>query len=158
MNSIGQSVTKRGGLCFRVDDNPPLQKLHQFDSVFGKHQANFCMAMTSWAFPINPVYVESLKNFINKGHEVMDNTPTHQTQFFNVVDIQDTLLYYNHGGVDHINQQKVCLRITNFDTTQSHGEGLIDITGNRVISQNSGEFGDLTGNPNYFCAFISPVR
>lgn len=159
MNSIGQSVMKRGGLCFRVDDNPPLQKLHQFDSVFSKHQANFCMAMTSWAFPINPVYVDSLKSWINKGHEVMDNTPTHQTQFFNVVDIQDTLLYYNHGGVDHINQQKVCLRVTNFDTTQSHGEGLINITGNRVISQNPGEFGDLAGNPYYFALYISsPVN
>jgi hypothetical protein len=159
INSIGQSVTKRGGLCFRVDDNPSLLKLHQFDSVFSKHQANFCMAMTSWAFPINPVYVDSLKSWITKGHEVMDNTPTHQTQFFNVVNLQDTILYHNHGGVDHINLQKVCLRITNFDTTQSHGEGLIDITGNQVISQNPGEFGDLAGNPYYFALYLSsPVN
>ncbi len=157
--SSAQSLTKRGGICFRVDDNPSLTKLHQFDSVFRKYQVNFCMAMTSWSFPVAPVYVDSLKSLIGKGHEVMDNTPTHQTQFFNVLNFADTLLYYNHPGVDHINNQKVCLRITGFDTTQSHNEGLIDITGNMVISRNPGEFGDLAGNPNFFAFYLSsPVN
>jgi hypothetical protein len=157
--AMAQSSSKRGGICFRVDDNPSLVKLHEFDSVFSKHQAKFCMAMTSWAFSLTPVYVDSLKSWINKGHEVMDNTPTHQTQFFNVVNIQDTNLYHNNGGVDHINLQKVCLRVTNFDTTQPHGEGLVNITGNMVISQNAGEFGDLAGNPYFFALFVSsPVN
>ena len=159
IGASGQFLTKKGGVCFRVDDNPSLTKLHQFDSVFSKHADRFCMSVTSWALPLTPVYVDSLKHWAIKGHEVMDNTPTHQTQYFNVLNIQDTALYHNNGGVDHINLQKVCLRVTNYDTSQSHGEGLINITGNMVISQNPGEFSDLNGNPYYFALYISsPVN
>lgn len=153
--AAGQSSSKRGGICFRVDDNPSLVRLHQFDSVLSKHQAKFCMAMTSWAFPLSPVYVDSLKGWIADGHEVMDNSPTHQTQFFNVLNIQDTLLYSGNPGVDHIASQKICLRVSNFDTTQPHGEGPLNISGNMVISQNSGEFSDLTGNPYFFAFYLS---
>ncbi len=157
--SVCQSSIKRGGLCFRVDDNPSLVRLHQFDSIFGRYQTHFCMAMTPWTFPLSPVYVDSLQSLISRGHEVMDNTPTHQTQYFTLLNIQDTLLYYNNLGVDHISSQKVCLKVTNYDTSELHGEGLISINGNRVISQNNGEFGDLAGDPFYFAFYISaPVN
>lgn len=150
-----QSSVKRGGVCFRVDENPSVVKLHQYDSLFSLYQQNFCMAMTSWVFPITPIYVDSLKSWIDKGHELMDNTPTHQTQFFNLVDVNEDTLYINKPGVDHINQEKVCLKINSIDTTQSHLEGLVDISGNLVISQNPGEFADLPGNPYFFALYLS---
>ena len=149
-----QSSGKQGGVCFRVDENPSLSKLHQYDSLFSGYNQNFCMAMTSWVFPITPAYVDSLKNWINKGHEVMDNTPTHQTQFFNLIDISEDSLYSNKPGVDHINLEKVCLKINSIDTTQSHSEGLVNISGNLVISQNPGEFANLPGNPYYFALYF----
>jgi hypothetical protein len=153
--TLAQSNVKKGGVCFRVDENPSLIKLHQYDSLFSIYQQNFCMAMTSWVFPITPAYVDSLKIWINKGHEVMDNTPTHQTQFFNLIDVGEDTLYLNKPGVDHINAEKVCLRINSIDTTQPHNEGLVDVSGNLVISHNPGEFADLSGNPYYFALYLS---
>ncbi len=152
---FAQSEGKHGGVCFRVDENPSLTKLSQYDALFSVHQQNFCMAMTSWVFPITPAYVDSLKAWMNKGHEVMDNTPTHQTQYFNLINPDEDTLYINQPGVDHINLEKVCLKINSIDTTQSHLEGWIDVSGNLLISQNPGEFSDLSGNPYYFALYLS---
>ncbi|MDD4603136.1 MAG: T9SS type A sorting domain-containing protein [Bacteroidales bacterium] len=80
----------------------------------------------------------------------MDNTPTHQTQYFSLLSLQDTSIYSNHPGVDHFYGQQVCLKYYSIDTTQSHNEGLVNIIGNTVISINNGEFSDLNGNPYFF--------
>lgn len=152
--SVSQNNTKTGGVCFRVDDNPSLIRLNQFDSIFQLHQQKFCMAITSWALPLSPAYVTQLKSFIASGHEVMDNTPTHQTQYFTLLDIQDTALYTNNWGVDHFNGQQVCLKYTSIDTTINHFEGPVNIFGNQLISANPGEFTNLNGNPYFFALYF----
>jgi len=151
-----QSENKRGGVCFRVDDNPSLTKLHQYDSIFSKYQQNFSMSITNWSLPLNPPYIDALLYYISKGHEVMDNTSSHQTQYINLIDPVDTNLYINDPAVDHFsNGLKVCLKYANIDTSQSHNEGLVNIYGNLVISQNPGEFNDLAGDPFYFSIYLS---
>jgi len=158
LSALSQNSTKTGGLCFRVDDNPSLTKLNQFDSVFNRHNKNFCLAITSWTLPAAPPYVTRLKEFIAMGHEVMDNTPTHQTQYFTLLAAQDTSLYSNNWGVDHFNGAQVCLKYTSVDTTYGHGEGLLNISGNQVISVNPGEFANLNGDPYYFAFYISSKK
>ena len=152
--AVCQNNTKIGGVCFRVDDNPSLVKLNQFDSVFQLHQQKFCLAITSWALPLAPSYVTTLKDFIASGHEVMDNTPTHQTQYFTLLNTQDTALYSNNWGVDHFNGLQVCLKYTSIDTTITHFEGPVNIFGNQVISANPGEFNNLNGNPYFFALYF----
>lgn len=150
----GQNSTKTGGISFRVDNNPAMDKLASLDSLFTLHQQNFSLAITSWTLPLIPSYVSMLKDFQTKGHEIMDNTPSHATHFFTLLDLQDTALYKNEWGVDHINGSKVCLKYTSVDLTTPHGEGPLNIFGNQIISANPGEFQDLAGNPYYFAIFI----
>ncbi|MEI7499384.1 MAG: T9SS type A sorting domain-containing protein [Bacteroidota bacterium] len=152
--AIGQNTSKSGGVCFRVDDNPGLIKLKQFDSIFSKYQKNFCLAITSGVLPLSPDYVSALKGFTASGHEIMDNTPNLQTQSFTLHNIQDTALYSNEWGVDHFNGQKVCLKYTSIDLSNPHGEGPINVFGNQIISENNGEFADLNGDPYFFAIYI----
>ncbi|MFH1160145.1 MAG: T9SS type A sorting domain-containing protein [bacterium] len=150
--------TKQGGICFRVDNNPALSKLHQFDSLFSAYDNHFSLAITSWVLPLSPEYIDSLISLSAKGHEVMDNTPTHQTQFFNLLNAADTSLFAGNPGVDHFYQFKVCLKYAAVDTFQSHNEGLVNVYGNMVISHNPGEFVDLTGNPYFFALYLNSVN
>ena len=150
--------TKKGGICFRIDNNPSLPKLHQIDSLFSLYNQQFSMAMISWVFPLAPDYIDTLISFSAKGYEVMDNTPTHQTQFFNLINESDTSLFSGHPGVDHFNQTKVCLSYASVDTFQTHNEGLVDVTGNMVVSHDPGEFGDLDGNPYFFALYLNTVN
>ena len=158
LSSVSQNVSKTGGVCFRVDDNPPLAKLNQFDSIFKKHNLNFCLAITSWTLPVSLPYVTKLKEFISSGHEVMDNTPTHQTQYFTLLNAQDTALYSNDWGVDHFNGSQVCLKYTSVDTMTNHNEGRLNISGNQVISVNPGEFANLSGDPYFFAFYLNSTR
>lgn len=148
---------KKGGIVFRLDNNPSLMKLTQIDSVFTLHNQKFSMAITSWIFPIAPDYVDALKNYSAKGHEVMDNTPTHQTQFINLLNPADTVFFIGKPGVDHITPTRVCLAYSAVDTSQSHNEGLINVFGNMVISQAPGEFGNLNGNPYFFAIYLNTI-
>ncbi len=152
--TLAQNITKTGGICFRVDGNPSLAKLVSLDSLFTSHQQKFCLAITSWSLPLTPDYVTKLKEFSATGHEILDNTPTHQTSYFTVLNIQDTSLYSNSWGVDHINGQQVCLKYTSVDLSTPHGEGPLNVFGNQVISANPGEFSDLNGDPYYFALYI----
>ncbi|NQV02408.1 MAG: hypothetical protein HQ542_07170, partial [Bacteroidia bacterium] len=149
---------KRGGIAFRVDNNPVLTKLHQLDSLFSIYDQKFSMAMTSWIFPLAPGYVDTLISYSAKGYEVMDNSPTHQTQFFNLLNPADTTLFIGKPGVHHVTGNRVCLAYSAVDTSQSHNEGLVNVFGNMVISHDPGEFGDLSGNPYFFALYLNSIN
>ncbi len=151
---ISQNATKRGGIGFRIDENPPISKVHSYDSLFSKYGQKYSFAVTSYILPLVPQYVDTLKALSLRGIELMDNTPTHATQFFNVLNYQDANLYSNKPGVDHINGQKVCLKYSACDTTHPHGEGYINIFGNKVISYEPGEFHDLLSPSAYFAIYL----
>jgi hypothetical protein len=151
------SLTKQGGICFRVENNPVLSKLHQFDSLLSSHGVHFSLAITPWVLPLSPEYVDSLISMHARGHDIMDNTPTHQTQFFNLLNVADTVLFSGNPGVDHFYQARICLKYSAVDTFQAHGEGLVNVYGNMVISHNAGEFADLTGNPYFFALYLNPA-
>jgi len=149
---------KRGGITFRVDNNPVLSKLHQLNLLFSQYDQKFSMAMTSWVFPLSPDYVDTLISYSLKGYEVMDNSPTHRTQYFNLLNPADTALFIGKPGVHHVTPARVCLAYSAVDTSQAHNEGLVDVFGNMVVSQNPGEFGDLAGNPYFFALYLNTIN
>ena len=159
VSSTGQSMTKTGGVGFRIEENPPLLRIHSYDSLFSKYGLKYSIAVTSYVLPLVPDYVDTLRALSQRGVELTDNTPTHATQFFNVISFQDTSKFSNKPGVDHILGEKICLKYVSMDTTVSHGEGRIDIHGNRVISYNPGEFHDLLSPSAYFAVYLNaPVN
>ncbi|MFH1937194.1 MAG: hypothetical protein ABIK52_06500, partial [Bacteroidota bacterium] len=131
---------KKGGVCFRIDDNNELWKYHSFDSLFAIYGYKFCTAVCLESATWTPGYLEGLKQIWNNGHEFMDHTPNHSTCMIQLTNIADTSLYHGNPFVDHINQNQVCFKWKSVDTTSIHGEGLINVTNNLVISKLPGQF------------------
>jgi len=157
--AASQNSTKRAGIGFRIDENPLLNKVHSYDSLFSLHGQKYSFAVTSYVLPLVNEYVDTLRALSQRGIELLDNTPTHATQFFNVLNYQDTNIFSKKPGVDHINGQKICLKYVSSDTTHAHGEGKINVSGNRVISDNPGEFHDLLPASPFFAVFLNaPVN
>jgi len=154
--SIGQNDLKKGGICFRVDDNPSLTRLNHYDSLFSKYQKNYCMAFTAWQVVQDSIYLETIKNYITDGNELMDHTPSHQTQ---MAFIGDDSTFAGDPAIDHIINGIACLRFSSIDTSVYHNEGLVNIYGNLVISQSPGEFSDLDGDPFFYALYFeAPVN
>ncbi len=156
---LSQSSTKQAGIGFRIDENPSVQRIHSYDSLFSIYGQKYSFAVTTYVLPLVPQYVDTLRAMALRGIELMDNTPTHATQFFNVLSLQELNQYINKPGVDHFTGQKVCLKYVSYDTTTPHGEGNINLYGNKVISLNPGEFHDLLGPSQYFALYLkAPVN
>ncbi len=157
--AFGQNSNKRGGIGFRIDENPPVNKIHSYDSVFSIFGQKYSFAVTSYVLPLVPSYTDTLKSLAQRGIELMDNTPTHSTQFFNVLNLSELNQYINNPGVDHFNGQKVCLKYVSCDTANPHGEGYVNVFQNKVISYEPGEFHDLLSPSPYFAVYLDvPVN
>jgi hypothetical protein len=114
------------------------------------------MAFVTWQFAQDSIYLQALKGYIAKGNELMDHTPSHQTQ---MAYIGDDTTFSGDPAIDHMNGQVACLKFADADTSVSHNEGLINIYGNLVISVSPGEFNDLDGDPYFYALFIGePVN
>jgi len=114
------------------------------------------MAFTAWQFAQDSTYLNKLKSYIAEGNELMDQTPSHQTQ---MAYIGNDSSYVGDPAVDHIANNIACLKYSSIDTTVSHSEGLVNIFDNLVISQLPGEFSDLDANPFFFALYFeSPVN
>ncbi|MFH1160100.1 MAG: hypothetical protein V1733_04035 [bacterium] len=147
---------KQGGVCFRVDDNQPLERFQDFDSIFSKYGFSFSMSLLSEGFVTDPAFTSGIKTLIAKGNEYMDHSPSHQTNYFTVPAPADTAQYSGHTGVDHINWNKICLAWSGVNTGSVVGEGAVNIQGNLVISVQPGEFHDLL-QPVYFPNLYLPA-
>ena len=98
-------ATKKGGICFRIDDNHSMEKYNEYASIFNKYNKNFCFALNLGRKEFDsPDYVNGVKNLQAHGHELLDHTPEHRTNYF--ITKFNTDSYVSLPGVDHINDKK----------------------------------------------------
>ena len=148
------SLYKKGGVCFRVDDTQQKQNWYDYSSVFNKYGVKFSMGQCLDGNLWDTAYISLLRIFSAQGHEFMDHSPSHTTTHIIVQNFSDTNFYSGNPFVHHINGKKICLKY-NDTINSSSGNGLINITnGNTVISHSNGEFGNMNGNPIYFAIYI----
>ena len=149
---------KKGGVCFRVDDNQDLWKFTSFDSVFAKYNYKFCAAICLESATFQPGYIEGLKQILANGHEFMDHAPSHSTNLIQLKKMGDTVIYTGSPYLDHINTNfnLVCFKWESVDTTHIQGEGLVNVNNNLVISDLPGEFQDLY-NPEHLPMLFFPL-
>jgi len=142
-----QYVQKRAGVCFREDDNHPKEEFRQYAAVFDKYGFKFCYALNlGLVNPTDTGFINTIDTLIAHGHEMMDHTPNHNTKYFTVRSLADTVLYSMSPGVDHINQKTIYLKIDSLHPNNYGDEGPIIINGNRIISVLPGEFKNFTIN------------
>jgi len=78
-------VSKRGGICFRTDDNQAISKYLEYAALFNKYNQKFCFAINLGSTSITSDYIAGLKEIQASGHEMMDHTPIHHTQLFTTI-------------------------------------------------------------------------
>ena len=142
------TVTKKGGLCFRVDDNHTMAQFNEYANLFNKYNKNFCFALNLGRKEFESSdYINGVKNLQSFGHELLDHTPEHRTSYFNTK--FNTLSYLSLPGVDHINGTKICLKYSDeINTHYAKRTGYVDINGNNITSD-SNEFGDFLSSERY---------
>ncbi len=139
--SISNYITKQGGICFRTDDNQPLTKYTEYAMIFNSYKKNFTCAINLGNDLITQDYIAMLQDLQSQGHEIMDHTPWHRTNYFTTT--LPTIFYQNHPGVYKIIGNKILLKHVdinlNYAQTYSKRHGYVNIN-NNIITSNSGEF------------------
>jgi Secretion system C-terminal sorting domain len=142
------SNKKRGGLCFRVDDHSNIIDYMNMAEIFNKYNAKFCIALNLNDFKTRE-QKDSIKVLQEMGHEIMDHTPDHRTNFFTTqFPINNYVLGSTNNpieGIDHIVGSKICLEFEEVDTTYADHSGKTDILGNLML----GDFSALNNEQFY---------
>ena len=158
-NSYSQiAINKKGGVCFRVDNNTTTQKWIDYSSVFNTYGFHFSFSQYLDQVIYDTAYLSILRNMTAQGHELLDRTPSGTTNYIKVLNNSDTTAYSGNPFVDHINGTKICLKyINNFTVAQA--TGLVDIVnGTQLISHDTGAFYNISGTPNYFAIYIPALN
>lgn len=142
-------LKKTGGLCFRYDDNSKISEYMKLAEIFKKYNANFSISLNLNDFKY-PEYKDSIRILQEMGHEIMDHTPNHRTNYFKTVfPIAD---YYSDSdnklidGLDHISNNKVCLEFQDVDTNLAINSGTCSISQNVIY----GDFTKIAAVDLYF--------
>ncbi|MFZ1289754.1 MAG: BACON domain-containing carbohydrate-binding protein [Melioribacteraceae bacterium] len=134
-------VKKQGGICFRTDDDQPIARYTEYASLFNNYNQKFTFAINLGTEVITPEYITMLKNLQSHGHEMMDHTPVHKTNYFFTK--LSTDLYKNHPGVHKIDGNKIELNHIEVDNEYavkySKRSGYVNVNGD-IVTSLSGEF------------------
>jgi len=163
-------VEKKGGICFRVDDNHDLDKFHEYAAIFDNYNQKFSFALNlaeeKFSNDLDGSYRAGIKAIQNNGHEIMDHTPNHRTNYFNTkfaISDYRNVDSNNIAGVDHIIdfnplKRKICLEFMPVDTTSAAGFGKLDIisSGDSIIIQNY-SWPDIAGK-NIFYLYLPEIE
>jgi len=141
------SITKRGGICFRTDDNQLISRYLEYASIFDEYDQKFTLAINfGIGNEVTPEYVEGLQQIQANRHEIMDHTPIHNTSYFTT--ILPTDYYINHSGVQEINGNKIELQFEPVDESDAKRTGYVNINGD-IITSTSGIFSSFSQSDCY---------
>ena len=139
-------VSKKGGICFRTDDDQEISKYLEYAALFNKYNQKFCLAINLGRPEITPVYIDGLKQIQASGHEIMDHTPIHETNFFTT--ILPTDYYVNNPGVQRILGNKIELKYVPVNIGDAERSGYVNVNGN-IITSTSGIFSSFSKSNCY---------
>lgn len=147
-------IPKQVGIGFRWDDNASLLRYSSYFAVFNKYGVKAGLGLNFGNDPMTttPSYVDSLRKYQQQGHELMDHTPNHRTNFFrttfNVFD------YDGLPGVDHRVGDKICLQFATPVLSNAISSGTCNINSNEIVGP-EGAFnpGSTDANTGYYLYF-----
>src|SRR3990172_94639 len=144
-------VSKRGGICFRTDDNQLLSRYLEYDALFNKYNQKFTFAINLGKSKITSNYINVIKQMQASGHEMMDHTPTHGTNFFTT--FLDTSYYSQHPGVHQIySNSAIKLKYSPVDILNAKRKGYVNISKDTITSTN-GVFSGFSKGEDFYLYF-----
>ena len=153
MASSQDTITdKRGGICFRVDDNQPIQKWTDYAEIFNRHGYKFCAALCPGRMIGNDEYMELVRQLQAQGHEILDHTPIHSVDKLPLLQGADPNAWRKKPGVDHVDEKLIYLTYEKIDT-EGLSSGRADISGNRMAGRSPGDL-DGFSRSNIFAVYL----
>ncbi len=135
------TVPKQGGIAFRVDDNGLINQFDDYSEVFNSYGQKFTFAMNLGFNEFDSQdNIDKIISYQNMGHELMDHTPDHRTNYF--LTKFDPIVYSNEIGVDHIISNKICLAHENPDFQLYAHTSTASIKNNK-IEFSSSDYSDI---------------
>ncbi len=122
---------KEGGIAFRIDDNQKIDRYLEYADVFNKYNQKFTFAINLDRVE-NTEYLTGLKKLQTDGHEMMDHTPNHRTNYFYTQ--FDPQSYVGVPGVVKVSGTKICVEHEEVDLSNFDKEGYVDIINEKVFS------------------------
>jgi len=144
--TYSQVVPKKGGICFRTDDDQPISNYQEYAEIFNQYGKNFTCAINYGKDQITPEYVDMLEQLQLSGHEVMAHTPWHSTVWFSTK--LGTEYYINHPGVQRINGNNIELKHEEANISFSKRNGWVNINGN-IVTSDAGIFASFSKSDCY---------
>src|SRR3972149_565058 len=144
--SSSNLVSKKGRICFRTDDNQLISRYLEYAALFNSYNQKFTLAINLGRGEITPDYVIGLKQIQASGHEIMDHTPQHRTNYFTT--ILPTDYYINHPGVQRIAGNKIELKYVNVNIGNAKRTGYVNINGD-IVTSTSGIFSGFSKSDCY---------
>lgn len=134
-STVSAEPMKKGGICFRVDDNQEIQNWVEYADVFNRYHKHFTAALNFYGIYDDQQYIQLIHNLQAHGHEIADHTPVHVANTF----FADSS-YVGLPGVDHVHDRLVCLSFNNVTTTSYNEIGTVSIFKNKITSRFPGGF------------------
>ena len=125
---------KRGGVCFRGDDNQTPEKWLRLVEIFERHGFRVCASLNLLKVAHRPDYMAFVKDLQARGHEVMDHSPTHRGFSMTFQTAQEAAAYAGKPGVDHVAGPTVYFRYVPPESLERALNGLADVQGSRFAS------------------------
>lgn len=125
---------KRGGVCFRTDDNQPISHYLEYASLFNTYNQKFTFSINLGQNEMTADYLNGIRQLQASGHEMMDHTPAHVTNRFNT--ILDPGYYVNHPGVHNISGNTIELNHATVDINSAKRSGYGNVDGDIITSPN----------------------
>ena len=147
------TTDKRGGICFRVDDNKPIRQWVEFAEVFDRYGFKFCAALCPGRMAGDEDYTRLVRSLQDRGHEIMDHTPLHSVDKLPLPRGADADAWRAMPGVDHVDATRVYLTCAPIDAA-SLAEYRADISGNLMKSRTPQVLNDT--NQTRFIAVYLP--
>ena len=132
--AFGAALQDKVGICFRFDDNQPVERWQKLAEVFEKHGYRFSMAINSEAAAADPQYARLLADMAARGYEVMDHTPEHTVIQMTLASPEAAQALAGEEYVDHVAGRVVYFKF-NFDSKNGGIRELtLSLEGNRILN------------------------
>ncbi|MBT3287523.1 MAG: hypothetical protein HN380_09270 [Victivallales bacterium] len=138
---------KRGGVCFRGDDNQTPAKWNQMRKVFDKHGFKLCAALNFTRATQSAAYIEFIRDLQAGGHEVMDHTPGHRVYEFQFAAAAEAAALKDKPFVHHV-KGRTAYFTYRIDPVRSARRGQATVSGKSFRPADPAKFERWQGVPH----------
>jgi len=138
---------KRAGVAFRGDDNHSPGRWLRLVEIFERYDAPVCASLNLLRAVNDGSYMAFVSDLQERGHEVMDHSPTHRVFSMQLPTEREAAVYAGEPGVHHVAGKNVYFRYAGPGSMDGFRTGVADLGGNSFASTDKEVLAKWAWNP-----------